>query len=72
MSADPQPAVQAAFSRVVLKLSGEALSGERHKVRLRACYCSVLDDCWLLDSDRDDPESVRQCPRKPAVLWGGE
>jgi hypothetical protein len=50
----------------------EALSGERHKIRLRACYCSVLDDCWLLDSDRDDPESVRQCPRKPAVLWGGE
>ena len=49
----------------------EALSGERHKIRLRACYCSVLDDCWLLDSDRDDPESVRQCPRKPAVLWGG-
>ena len=49
----------------------EALIDERHKVQLRACYCSVLDDCWLLDSDRDDPESVRQCPRKPAVLWGG-
>jgi len=49
----------------------EALSDERHKVRLRACYCSVLDDCWLFDSKRDDPESVRQCPRKPAVLWGG-
>jgi hypothetical protein len=50
----------------------EALDRERHKIRLRACYCSVLDDCWLLDSERDDdPEPVRQCPRAPAVLWGG-
>ena len=49
----------------------ETLKRERHKVRLRACYCSVLDDCWLLDSDRADPEAVRQCPRTPAVLWGG-
>lgn len=49
----------------------EALSRARHKVQLRACYCSVLDDCWLLDSDRDDPERVRRCPRAPAVLWGG-
>ncbi|MCF7222201.1 hypothetical protein [Marilutibacter chinensis] len=49
----------------------EALDRERHHVRLRACYCSVLDECWLLDSDRDDPEPVRQCPRTPGVLWGG-
>lgn len=50
----------------------EALDRERHKIRLRACYCSVLDDCWLLDSKSDDdPEPVRQCPRAPAVLWGG-
>jgi hypothetical protein len=49
----------------------DALSRERHKVRLRACYCSVLDDCWLLDSDRDDPEPVRHCPGAPEVLWGG-
>jgi hypothetical protein len=49
----------------------DALSRERRKVRLRACYCSVLDDCWLLDSDRDEPEPARQCPRTPAVLWQG-
>lgn len=49
----------------------EALDRERHKIRLRACYCSVLDDCWLFDSESDDPEPVRHCPRAPAVLWGG-
>jgi len=49
----------------------EALDRERHKIRLRACYCSVLDDCWLFDSESDDPEPVRHCPRPPAVLWGG-
>ncbi|KAB8188529.1 hypothetical protein FKV24_010035 [Lysobacter maris] len=48
----------------------EALDRERHNVRLRACYCSVLDECWLLDSNRDDPEPVNQCPRTPGVLWG--
>src|SRR5690606_22614514 len=34
----------------------EALSRERMNVRLRLCYCSVLDECWVLDSDNDDPE----------------
>jgi hypothetical protein len=49
----------------------ESLNQERHQVQLRLCYCSVLDDCWLLDSDRDDPRPVRQCPAAPSVLWGG-
>lgn len=49
----------------------DALEDTRHDIRLRACYCSVLDDCWLLDSDREDPEPVRQCPAAPEVLWRG-
>jgi hypothetical protein len=49
----------------------EALDRERHKVQLRACYCSVLDDCWLYDSDRADPEPVSQCPAPGKVLWQG-
>lgn len=48
-----------------------ALDRERHKIELRACYCSVLDDCWLLDSARDEPEPVARCPAAPAVLWNG-
>lgn len=48
----------------------QALDQARHKVRLRACYCSVLDDCWLLDSREDEAAPVKQCPAAPAVLWG--
>jgi hypothetical protein len=48
----------------------ESLDQTRHKMRLRACYCSVLDDCWLLDSRQDEPEQVKQCPAAPEVLWG--
>lgn len=50
----------------------EALSRERGKIHLRMCYCSVLDDCWIFDSNSDDdPEPVKRCPDPPAVLWGG-
>jgi hypothetical protein len=48
-----------------------ALDRERHRMELRVCYCSVLDDCWVLDSTEDEPEPVRQCPRTPDVLWNG-
>lgn len=50
----------------------EALTRERNNIHLRLCYCSVLDDCWILDSaSDDDPEPVKRCPAPPAVLWGG-
>ena len=35
---------------------------ERFKVEVRACYCSVLDDCWTMNSTRTDPEAVNACP----------
>jgi hypothetical protein len=35
---------------------------ERFKVEVRACYCSVLDDCWALNSTRPEPEPVKSCP----------
>ena len=48
----------------------EQLDQGRHKIRLKACYCSVLDDCWLLDSDTDEAEPVSQCPAPGPVRWG--
>jgi len=47
----------------------QKLDEKRQQVRLRACYCSVLDDCWLLDSDAGEPTAVATCPAAPAKLW---
>jgi hypothetical protein len=49
----------------------QAFDRERFKVTLRACYCSVLDDCWIYDSARDDPAPVPRCPAPGKVLWQG-
>lgn len=43
-----------------------ALNRERFGVQLRACYCSVLGDCWMLDSEATDPQPVAACPAVPA------
>lgn len=48
----------------------QSLDQARHRMRLRACYCSVLDDCWLLDSREEEAVAVKQCPAAPEVLWG--
>ena len=48
-----------------------ALNQERQNIRMRACYCSVLDDCWIFDSEREDPEPVARCPAPGPVLWRG-
>lgn len=48
----------------------DALARSLPGVGMRLCYCSVLDECWLLDSKRDEPEPVRDCKAAPAVLWG--
>jgi len=38
------------------------LNDERWNVVVRTCYCSIFDDCWLLDSRKDGPEPVGVCP----------
>ena len=47
----------------------ETLDRELAGVRLRACYCSVLDDCWMLDSRRDEPAPMAQCPTLDTAIW---
>ena len=50
----------------------QRLDRERFDVTVRACYCSVLDDCWIFDSAHMDPEPVRSCPVLPAgEEWSG-
>ncbi|HZR35872.1 MAG TPA: hypothetical protein VFA75_10890 [Nevskia sp.] len=42
---------------------------ERFQVQGRACYCSVLDDCWVLDSSKIVPEAVSRCPAPAGVQY---
>lgn len=45
---------------------------ERFKVQVRACYCSVLKDCWVFDSLQAEPAPVATCPLLPEdSLWHG-
>lgn len=34
----------------------------RLNLRVRACYCSVFEDCWIDTWERADPQPVDQCP----------
>jgi len=52
----------------------ERFNHERFAVGVRACYCSVLDDCWMFDSTREDadPDPVASCPRLAETdEWSG-
>jgi hypothetical protein len=40
----------------------DRLEVERWKITVRACYCSIFDDCWILDSRKQDPQPVEACP----------
>jgi hypothetical protein len=38
--------------------------GARYKVQAEACYCSVLDECWITDF-KNQPRDVKVCERIP-------
>ena len=42
----------------------EALNNARvrGRVTLRACYCSVFDECWIAETGKFPPEKVKSCP----------
>jgi hypothetical protein len=38
------------------------LDGVRHRIHAQACYCSVLDECWVSDlTATADPHKVNEC-----------
>ncbi len=49
----------------------DRLDVQRNAFYLRACYCSVLDECWLLDSRSDDPKPVKPCPPADKPAFSG-
>lgn len=47
------------------------LNVERNNVSVHACFCSVLDDCWMFDSDKENPTPVNECPKPEEPLFEG-
>ena len=37
------------------------LDTQRWKIHVNACYCSALDECWILDSARQEQERTKTC-----------
>ena len=38
-----------------------ALNAAREDIRVQACYCSVLNDCWVTDFGPERPHPVAAC-----------
>lgn len=62
-----RPGEQHDFIRLERKPENSALwdklNVERWKVEVKACYCSIFNDCWVLESaSKKDPTPVDECP----------
>lgn len=44
-----------------------AFDNMREQLTARACYCSVLNECWITDFQQSRPQPVKDC-RAPASL----
>ncbi|MFA6984682.1 MAG: hypothetical protein WC213_00555 [Arenimonas sp.] len=44
----------------------ERLNAEQSKIQLKTCYCSVLGECWMLDSSKDEHAPIAVCPAPQA------
>lgn len=40
----------------------DKLNTERWSAVIHSCYCSIFGDCWVYDSSKTAPESVKECP----------
>lgn len=34
----------------------------REQIKVRACYCSIFDDCWTIEGSQVQPRPVKACP----------
>lgn len=35
---------------------------ERWKLQVRSCYCSIFEECWVINGAQSKPHAVAQCP----------
>ena len=47
----------------------DALNAARTDVRLRVCYCSVFEECFVRDTDEHRPKRVSQCTPSQKVTY---
>ncbi|MBJ7439247.1 MAG: hypothetical protein JHD35_09510 [Sphingopyxis sp.] len=40
----------------------QAFNKERWRMSVRACYCSIFNDCWITEGMQGLPRQVKQCP----------
>lgn len=40
----------------------QALNKERWKLKVRSCYCSIFNDCWITEGMQGLPKAVNKCP----------
>jgi hypothetical protein len=43
-----------------------------HDVSVRACYCSVFDECWVSSLATLNPKQVQQCPASQTPFGSGD
>jgi hypothetical protein len=48
----------------------DELRKNRSRIKIRACYCSIFDECWI-ETDEKDPIEVKSCKPFPKILFGG-
>lgn len=46
----------------------DRLDAIRANIRVRACYCSIFDDCWTVDGQQAQPRAVAACPTNWTVF----
>ncbi len=40
----------------------QTFNRERWKLKVRSCYCSIFNDCWVTGGMRGLPKAVNKCP----------
>jgi len=40
----------------------QTFNRERWKLKVRSCYCSIFNDCWITEGMQGLPKQVKQCP----------
>jgi len=48
----------------------QLLQAAEPDIKMKACYCSVLDECWVTNFDHKRPQPVKECRVDPnEKLW---